>query len=111
MKVLDPICDMVVDVAEARADGRTLVHDGREFAFCAVGCLRRFEKDPARWIPKVDAWQAHQASGEHEHPKEEATPAIDDGIRAWYKACRCCLSDTYPKVVEALDAEKERAAP
>jgi len=27
-------------------------------------------------------------------------------MRAWYSSCRCCLSDAYPKVVEALDAEK-----
>ena len=31
-------------------------------------------------------------------------------MREWYKSCRCCLSDAYPKVVEALDAEKEKAA-
>jgi hypothetical protein len=30
-------------------------------------------------------------------------------MREWYKSCRCCLSDAYPKVVEALDAEKAQA--
>ena len=29
---------------------------GREFRFCCKGCLARFEKDPKKFIPKVDEW-------------------------------------------------------
>ena len=107
-KLLDPICDMVVDIAEARDQGLTLERPDREYAFCSPGCLTKFAKEPARYIPKVEAWLAaggtetHHAA--HAHPDE--LPVIDNGMREWYKSCRCCLSEAYPKVVEALDAEK-----
>ena len=35
-----------------------------------------------------------------------ALPVIDDGMRRWYESCSCCLSDAYPEVKAALDAEK-----
>ncbi len=31
---------------------------------------------------------------------------IDQGFRAWYHSCPCCLSESYPEVKQALDAEK-----
>src|SRR5438552_2795490 len=31
-KILDPVCDMIVAIDEARDDGRTLEMDGREYA-------------------------------------------------------------------------------
>jgi len=111
MKLLDPVCDMIVDVAEARDQGLSLERPEREYAFCSPGCLGKFAKEPARYIPKVDAWLA--AGGEREHHAAHAhgdeLPMIDNGMREWYKSCRCCMSEAYPKVVEALDAEKAGA--
>jgi YHS domain-containing protein len=57
-KILDPVCDMVVDVAEQREQGLTLVRPEREYAFCGAGCLERFAKDPKRYIGKVERWLA-----------------------------------------------------
>jgi len=51
-KILDPVCDMVVDVAEQREQGLTLERPEREYAFCGPGCLERFAKDPKRYIGK-----------------------------------------------------------
>ena len=31
---------------------------------------------------------------------------IDEGMRRWYESCSCCLSDAYPDVKAALDAER-----
>lgn len=31
---------------------------------------------------------------------------IDQGFRAWYDSCPCCLSEAYPEVRRALDKEK-----
>ena len=104
-KILDPVCDMVVDLADARENGLTLEMRDREYAFCAAGCLTTFAKDPQRYIPKVEAWLASGAA-EPEHAHHEELPAIDNGMREWYKSCRCCMSEAYPKVVEVLDAEK-----
>ena len=56
--MLDPICDMVVDVAEARDQGLTLELGEREYAFCSHGCLLTFAKSPRTYIAKVDAWLA-----------------------------------------------------
>jgi YHS domain-containing protein len=113
-KILDPICDMIVDVAESRDQGLTMELAGREYAFCSHGCLVKFAKSPQTYVPKVDAWlvsDAHAAHhvGEPHHatsPHGDELPAIDQGIRKWYASCRCCLSEAYPKVVEQLDAEK-----
>lgn len=113
-KILDPICDMVVDLAESREQGLTLEYPEREYGFCSAGCQAKFAKNPATYVPKVEAWlagargDAHAASAAHPHPASNDLPDIDDGMRAWYSSCRCCLSDAYPRVVEVLD--KERAA-
>ena len=111
-KLLDPVCDMVVDVAQARDQGLTLELPDREYAFCGHSCLTKFAKSPETYKAKVDAWLAAHAHGEHAlpHAHTDELPVIDDGIREWYKSCRCCLSDAYPKVVEQLDAERAATA-
>lgn len=106
--MLDPICDMVVSLTEAREHGLVHSYGDREYAFCSAGCKARFAKDPAAYVAKVDAWIADQgkpvtASG----PQE--IPVIDAGIRAWYASCRCCLSEAHPTIAEALDAERAAA--
>ncbi len=110
-KLLDPVCDMLVEIADARNAGLTLTHEEREYAFCSAGCQTTFAKDPNRYVPKVDAWLAADAHGEdaQTHAHDER-PAIDAGMREWYKACRCCMHDAYPKVVEQLDAERAAIA-
>lgn len=57
-QMLDPVCDMIVDVAEQRERGLTIERSEREYAFCGAGCLEKFAKDPKRYIPKVERWIA-----------------------------------------------------
>ena len=57
-KILDPVCDMIVDVADAREHGLALEMDDREYAFCSAHCLQTFAKSPQRFRAKVDAWIA-----------------------------------------------------
>jgi len=115
-EILDPICDMIVDLDEARDEGLTLEYGEREYGFCSAGCQVKFAKTPATYIPKLDAWlakggDAHESGGTmHAHGADTSAPAIDAGIRAWYKSCRCCLSDAHPQIVEALDRERAAAA-
>ena len=59
--ILDPICDMIVDIEEARDAGLTLEMPDREYAFCAAGCQTTFAKAPRSYMAKVDAWIAAQA--------------------------------------------------
>lgn len=100
-RVLDPVCDMSVSVAEAAATGLTLELEGRTYAFCAKGCLNDFVADTAKWIAKADS------------PRPTSVPLgvsiIDEGLRRWYASCRCCMHDAYPDVVAALDAERTRS--
>jgi hypothetical protein len=49
------------------------------------------------------------ASAGHEEGFTARPPTIDEGMRRWYAACSCCLSDAYPKVKQALDEEKKRS--
>jgi hypothetical protein len=99
---------MVVKLAEARDNGLTIERPEREYGFCSHGCLVKFAKSPQSYVGKVDAWLEASARGEHAHASTatDAIPAIDPGMREWYKSCRCCLSDAHPEVVKILDAEK-----
>lgn len=101
--MLDPICDMVVTVADAQASGLTVEHASRTYAFCSARCARVFAKDPGTWAAKVDAAPAAQIAVGGE------TPSIDEGLRRWYASCRCCMNDAYPDVVAQLDAERKAA--
>jgi Cu+-exporting ATPase len=56
--ILDPVCDMIVDVEEQRGHELTSEQAGKTYAFCSSGCKRSFEGDPARYVAKVAAWQA-----------------------------------------------------
>lgn len=99
-RMLDPICDMVVLVAEARAKGFTVEHNDRTYAFCSARCVRMFSKDPVTWAAKADAAPPPASAGAD-------APMIDEGLRRWYASCRCCMHDAYPDIVAALDAERK----
>jgi len=91
---------MTVDVARAEADGLTIEFDGRTYAFCREGCLRAFKEEPAVYAGKAE--QAHAITV----PQAKGLPVIDEGMRRWYESCSCCLSDAYPDIKAALDAER-----
>lgn len=106
-RIIDPICDMTVDIADAREQGLTLQYPEREYGFCSAGCQAKFAKNPSAYKARVDAWLLAQEAAPvaHAHAAGPETPIIDAGMRAWYASCRCCLSDAHPSVVEALDKE------
>ena len=98
-RVLDPVCGMTVDVAAAEADGLTYAFEGRTYAFCRAGCRRAFIEEPEAYAGKAEA--AHAIS-----VPAKGLPMIDEGMRRWYESCSCCMSDAYPEVKAALDAER-----
>lgn len=103
-RVLDPVCGMTVDVATAEEAGLTIEHDGRTYAFCRSGCLRAFGLEPDVYAAKAD--QAHAVAV----PRSGVLPEIDEGMRRWYESCSCCLSDAFPEIKAALDAERAAAS-
>jgi YHS domain-containing protein len=66
-KILDPVCDMIVDIDTQRASGLTSELLGKTYAFCGPGCKRAFDKDPGKFTAKVSAWEASGSPGEHSH--------------------------------------------
>lgn len=46
-EAVDPVCDMVVDVATARFKTE---HEGRMYYFCCPACKKKFEADPASFL-------------------------------------------------------------
>lgn len=100
--MIDPVCDMTVNLAEAAAKGLTFELEGRTYAFCAKRCLKDFAADPAKWIAKA-------AQDGPAHAADEGAPSIDEGLRRWYASCRCCMHDALPEVVAVLDAERTRS--
>jgi YHS domain-containing protein len=108
-KLIDPVCGMTVDVATAEEAGLLLEHGGRTWAFCRAGCRRAFVEEPDVYIAKAEAADATPAV------TMGATGAtgplvIDEGMRRWYESCSCCLSEAYPDIKAALDAERAAAA-
>jgi hypothetical protein len=88
---------MSVRVDVAIEDGLVAEHEGHTYYFCRAGCRDEFVATPAAFIAS------------HRHAAEAAplgTPEIDEGMRRWYESCSCCLSDAYPDVKAALDAER-----
>jgi len=56
----DPVCDMMVDVATSKL---TSEYRGATVHFCAVGCMRAFDKDPERYFgDKVQAEELQEAA-------------------------------------------------
>ena len=47
-EAIDPICEMTVDIATARF---TSVHEGQTYYFCCPACKKKFEADPAAYLP------------------------------------------------------------
>jgi hypothetical protein len=40
-----------------------------------------------------------------DHGEEQVS--IDDGMRRWYRNCRCCFGDAYPELRKQLDEERK----
>ncbi len=100
--MVDPVCGMVVDVARAEAAGLLLEHEGRTWAFCGRGCRRSFVDDPAPYIASAESAAAAPITAS----APTGPVVIDEGMRRWYESCSCCLSEAYPDVKAALDAER-----
>lgn len=101
-RLTDPVCGMSVRLDAAEHDGLVLEHHGTLYAFCRAACRDSFVADPHAYAAKAPFASQPEAGNR--------LPVIDDGMRRWYDSCSCCLSDTYPDVKAALDAERAAAA-
>ena len=46
---IDPVCKITVDEKKAAA---TSEYKGQKYYFCAVGCKKSFDKEPAKYLAK-----------------------------------------------------------
>jgi len=69
---IDPVCMMKVD---GRKTSHKTTHMGEKYYFCSQGCMRKFEKDPERYIKLKD-------TGGMEIQKPEAT---EKEKKPWWK--------------------------
>ena len=46
-QVTDPVCGMTIDQEQAAA---MATYQGQTYYFCAAGCKKAFEKDPAKYV-------------------------------------------------------------
>ena len=108
-RLIDPVCGMSVRLDAAEQEGLLLDHHGTLYAFCRPGCRDAFSADPHRYTangPIAAASAEVMAMAAAGSGAGGALPVIDEGMRRWYDSCSCCLSDTYPEVKAALDAER-----
>lgn len=49
-KDTDPVCGMKVDESKAEHE---VVHSGKTYYFCALGCRKSFEENPEKYIGKT----------------------------------------------------------
>jgi YHS domain-containing protein len=103
--LIDPVCGMRVVVDDAEAAGLLIEHEARTYAFCRVGCRHAFVEDPTTYV--AAALAADAAGGS---TAQADALVIDDGMRRWYESCSCCLSEAYPDIKAALDAERAAAS-
>lgn len=97
----DPVCGMNVRLDAALEDGLLVEHEAHTYYFCRTSCRDAFSASPDQYITS----HGHAADA-----PPAGAPQIDDGMRLWYESCACCLSDAYPDVKAALDAERAATA-
>jgi Cu+-exporting ATPase len=69
MTAIDPVCGM--EVEESEAEWKT-TYQGQTYYFCAAGCLRSFEKEPAKYVPAgAGGGHVDHAGNEHDHAHGE----------------------------------------
>jgi hypothetical protein len=56
-------CIISGDKLNSMGDGVTVIRDGREIKFCCTGCVKDFDKNPAKYVAKlVEAEKAKAAA-------------------------------------------------
>ena len=64
--VIDPVCGMEVDAADAAGH---VAHNGRDYFFCSQHCVEAFSANPEKYL-HVDTSSGHPASKAEPHPHQ-----------------------------------------
>jgi YHS domain-containing protein len=67
--VKDPVCGMEIDPEQAAGKSE---HEGTTYYFCAEGCKKEFDADPAKYVGAAEAPAEPAAEAPAEAPPAEA---------------------------------------
>lgn len=56
-------------------DAVVVIREGREIKFCCKGCIKDFDKDPAKFLKQIDAAEKAKAEVKTDKPAAAAQPA------------------------------------
>ena len=116
MKVVDPVCKMTIEERDAVA---TSTYKGITYYFCAEHCLKKFSKEPERYISRTG-----QVESEEDISKKEITytcpmhPEVKASQPGSCPKCGMALEQVVPQIVSMktkwicpMDPEIVRDAP
>jgi len=100
----DPVCGMAVDPVSAAGSRE---HAGTTYHFCSASCLRKFEEDPARYLPggSRDAAPAPSCG-----PVTYTCPMHPEIIRDGPGSCPICGMALEPTVLTAEEGPNHELA-
>ena len=61
------ICPVSGDKVSPKA---TYVHEGKKYSFCCAGCIKKFKKDPEKYIAEMEKGGSTEVA-EHDHAGHE----------------------------------------
>lgn len=74
------VCAVSGEALDSMDGPVTKVHEGREVKFCCSGCIKKFDKDPAKYLAAVDAkTKAAPAPAKDAKDAKDAKPAEGHG--------------------------------
>jgi Cu+-exporting ATPase len=97
----DPVCGMLVDPRTAK--GGTVVHAGRDYAFCNPKCRERFLAEPARYLPDAPAAPVQATSTPR--AAEWTCPMHPEIVRDRPGTCPKCGMALEPRTITAEPVE------
>lgn len=71
-------CIVSGEALGSMGDAVVKIHDGREVKFCCAGCIKKFDKDPAKYIAAADA-KAKEAAAKAAEAKPADAAKPDHG--------------------------------
>ncbi|WP_080886305.1 heavy metal translocating P-type ATPase [Nitrospira japonica] len=93
---IDPVCGMKVQPATAAGSH---VHEGKRYFFCSVGCLAKFQADPASYLVPPSQRKAHTVTVPAGARIEYICPMDPEVLAYQPGACPICGMALEPKVV------------
>ena len=96
---IDPVCGMTVPVTSPL---RTTM-GGQEFFFCSPGCLDRFRKDPAKYLPKAPSGDSAVAAAPMVAGVRYTCPMHPEIVRDAPGSCPVCGMALEPMMPTAAD--------